>query len=62
LKPSYVILSDSKDHLEDKEIFQAANPKVKVFGTALMGTVELEIGPGNRKRYKTFREGVWNNF
>jgi len=62
LKSSHVILSDSRDHPEARDLYQSANPAAKVLCTGLEGAVELEVGPGDLRRYRTFREGVWRGF
>jgi competence protein ComEC len=62
LTPSHILVSDSRNHPADQEIYRLANPAAKVLCTALEGAVELEVGPGSRKRFRNYREGIWQNF
>jgi competence protein ComEC len=62
LKPSFIVISDSKAHPEDEEIYKSANPSSKVFCTARDGSVEIEINSNDKKRYSIFSEGKWHFF
>jgi beta-lactamase superfamily II metal-dependent hydrolase len=62
LKPSFIIISDSKTHPEDEEFYKSANPSSRVFSTAQDGSLELEINSDGKKRFQTFSKGLWQIF
>ncbi len=62
LRPSHVLVSDSKNHPEDEVFYRSANPSSVILGLASTGSVEVEVGPGKQRRFRTFREGIWRAF
>ncbi len=62
LKPSFVVISDSKTHPDVEAIYHAANPESRVFCTARDGSLELVVNSNYKKSYRTFTDDNWRNF
>lgn len=61
-KPRFIVLSDWRDYPDDHADFQSVVPDAVVLSTAEEGTIDVEMWPNGRGRYRTYRNQEWKSF